>query len=70
MADQRSIILVNVSMGLSGTTLRNESRLVRLFWHAWIVMWGLNGVLFRSLCMLGGIVLFGTLLKMCEVGWH
>ena len=61
---------MNVSMGLSGTTLRNESRLVRLFWHAWIVMWGLNGVLFGSLCMLGGIVLFGTLLKMCEVGWH
>ena len=61
---------MDVSVGLSGTALRNESRLVRLFWHAWIVMWGLDRVLFGSLCVLGGIVLFVTLLKMCEVGWH
>ena len=70
VADQRSIILVDVSVGLSGTPLGNESRLVRLFWHSWIVMRRLDGVLFGSFCVLGSIVLFVTLLKMCEVRWH
>ena len=77
MADQRSIILVDVSVGLRGTVLRNKSGLVRLFWHSFGVMRGLDWVLFGSLCMLGSlcvfgsfVVLLGTLLKMCEVRWH
>ena len=69
VADQRGVILVDVGVGLSGTVLRNEGRLVRSFWHSWVVVGRLNWVrLLGSLSgVLGGLFL---LLKVRQVGWH